>query len=63
MKRTTHALTSAWPYATMLSCLYILFAFWDGKVQDWGWVILDALAAAWWFLIAHRSWEDWSNKC
>lgn len=47
----------------MLSCLYILFAFWDGKVQDWGWVILDALAAAWWFLIAHRSWEDWSNKC
>lgn len=62
MKRKARAAASAWPYATVLSCLHIYFAFSDGSEKDWGWLVIDATFAAVWFLVAQLSWEGWSRS-
>lgn len=58
MRKLWQELTSAWPYATLMCCLFVVFAFIDGRAHDWPWAAAEAVVGALWFLIAHHSWEN-----
>lgn len=58
MKRVLRGFATAWPWATLMSCLFVGFAFIDGHAHEWGWAVSEAAVAAFWFLVAHHSWEQ-----
>lgn len=59
MKGLSSALSSAWPYATALCCLFLVSVVTDG--HDWPWLALDGIFAVIYFFIAHHSWEEWHD--